>query len=345
MRRRRTHDDVFTLQGGMVSRCYGSFSTITGNSVAKACQSFYVCSNGVEAKLTQSFGGTHTDYKLKKLDAYLRAYSTALKNQSFKLIYFDAFAGAGDIQVGTDDEDLLSSVDDYRPFIAGSSQRALCLGRAFSQYHFVDVKKKNAKALEALKSEFPDICDRIVVHRGDANEEIRKFCSETNWDNTRAVVFLDPFGNQVDWVTLVAIAATKRIDVWYLFPAGLGVNRQISREGTVHFTHGAALDRILGTSDWREAFIKSETVGDLFEMVRSHNVKTANPVAITDYMIGRMREIFGGGVLGEWVPLGSKNVHMYSLLFAWGNPSPAACKLANNLAKAVLRSPRHGRAK
>ena len=158
-------------------------------------------------------------------------------------------------------------------------------------------------------------------------------------------VFLDPFGNQVVWDTLEAIAATKAIDVWYLFPAGLGVHRQIGRDGSVHFTHGAALDRILGTSEWRTAFIKAEIVSDLFEGERSESKKVANPAAITEFMIGRMRGIFKGGVLDEWIPLGTKNVHMYSLLFAWGNPSAAACKLANTLARAVLRSSTSGRVK
>jgi hypothetical protein len=41
-------------------------------------------------------------------------------------------------------------------------------------------------------------------------------------------------------------------------------------------------------------------------------------------MIARMKQVFRGGVLDEWLPLGSRNIHMYSLLFAWANPSPKA---------------------
>lgn len=42
-----------------------------------------------------SFGGPWTLQKLNILDRYLDAYTTALKNQPFNLIYVDAFAGEG----------------------------------------------------------------------------------------------------------------------------------------------------------------------------------------------------------------------------------------------------------
>jgi hypothetical protein len=42
------------------------------------------------------FGGAHTDDKLARLRSYLQAFTSALKNQGFVLIYIDAFAGSGD---------------------------------------------------------------------------------------------------------------------------------------------------------------------------------------------------------------------------------------------------------
>ena len=41
----------------------------------------------------QSFGSDWTSDKLQILRAYLDAYTTAMKNQPFTLIYVDAFAG------------------------------------------------------------------------------------------------------------------------------------------------------------------------------------------------------------------------------------------------------------
>lgn len=165
-----------------------------------------------------------------------------------------------------------------------------------------------------------------------------------DWQKCRAVIFLDPFGNQVEWDTVAAIARTNAIDLWYLFPAGLGVHRQIGRDGTVHYTHEASLDKLLGTSEWREQFIESDLRSDMFDSVQNLTTKTASPLSITKFMIRRMKVIFRGGVLDDWLPLGSNGVHMYSLLFAWANPSEKA-KLAGKLALAVIRSRARGRTK
>ena len=289
----------------------------------------------------QKFGSTHTEYKLGKLDEYLKAYTTALKKRGFRLVFFDAFAGTGDIQIGGETP-LLGAVDDYSPFIEGSAVRALQCGAAFQRYVFVEKSKSKARDLrDKLIAKFPTFQDRIDIHQGDANEELLDFCARTDWKKTRAVVFLDPQGNQVKWKTIEAIARTNAIDLWYLFPAGLGVHRQIGRDGKVHFSHGASLDDLFGTSEWRHNFIEEQDGADLFER-RTDRLKVATPLSITLFMIERMREIFKGGVLDEWSPLGSRGIHMYSLLFAWANPSENA-KLAGKLARAVLRSARRGR--
>lgn len=288
------------------------------------------------------FGGSHTGAKLDSLEKYLGAYSTALKNQGFRLIFFDAFAGTGDVQVGKDSA-LLEGVDDYSPFIQGSTQRALQLGTAFDEYIFVEQKRGKVKELEALKAAHLGIADRISVLHADANAALLEFCAKTDWKKCRAVVFLDPYGNQVKWKTIEAIAKTEGIDLWYLFPAGLGVHRQIGRDAKVHASHKASLDELLGTKDWRNTFIEEQEAPDLFGS-RTERSKVATPQSITRFMIQRMRTVFRGGVLDEWLPLGSQSIHMYSLVFAWANPSEKA-RLAGKLAAAVLRSKRRGRLK
>ena len=291
----------------------------------------------------QRFGSKHTEYKLENLAAYLKAYTTALKRQSFRLVYFDAFAGTGDIQIG-DETPLLEAVDDYSPFIEGSAVRALECGTAFERYVFVEKSRTKSKQLrDKLIAKFPTLQDRIDIHQGEANKELLDFCASTDWKKTRAVVFLDPQGNQIKWKTIEAIARTQAIDLWYLFPAGLGVHRQIGRDGKVHFSHGASLDGLFGTTDWQHSFIEEQDGADLFQK-RTDRSKVATPKSITLFMIRRMREVFKGGVLDEWLQLGSRGIHMYSLLFAWANPSGKA-KLAGNLAKAVLGSARRGRSK
>jgi three-Cys-motif partner protein len=221
------------------------------------------------------------------------------------------------------------------------------LKEKFAHYIFVEKSAKKARDLsERLDREYPELTDRITVKCSDANVELQYFCKTTNWKKYRAVVFLDPFGNQVKWSTLEAIAQTEAIDLWYLFPAGLGVHRQIGKSGKVHHTHSDSLDMMLGTTKWRNAFLRDEqnAQGSLFEEAGSSTVKVATPDSITRFMIDRMNKIFKGGVLDTWLPLGSRGVHMYSLIFAWANPSDKA-KLAGKLAGAVLRSGSRGRRK
>jgi three-Cys-motif partner protein len=45
--------------------------------------------------LSQLFGGNWTEQKLKILERYLNANTTALKNKSFDRVYIEGFAGTG----------------------------------------------------------------------------------------------------------------------------------------------------------------------------------------------------------------------------------------------------------
>ena len=45
-------------------------------------------------------------------------------------------------------------------------------------------------------------------------------------------MFLDPYGTQVSWTTIKAIADTRAIDLWILFPIGT-VNRLLNRDGQI----------------------------------------------------------------------------------------------------------------
>lgn len=288
----------------------------------------------------QKFGGQHTSQKLVALENYLQKYTTALKKQRFKLAYFDAFAGTGAIELTQSSAPLLDG-DNGTNIVEGSVLRAL--RSPFDEYIFVEKSPSKVRELQKLKLSHPHIADRIAIKRGDANEQLRAFCKGRSWNEWRAVVFLDPFGNQVAWETIASLATTRAVDLWYLFPSGLGVFRQIGRDGTVHYTHGASLDRLMGTPEWRTTFLRDEVIGDLFTGQRAIARKEATPESITRFMIARMKTVFEGGVADDWLPLGSKT-DKYSLLFAWANPSEKA-KLAGKLAVAVLRSTKRGRIK
>ena len=60
------------------------------------------------------FGGLWTQTKLQILEKFSNAYTTALKNQSFNLIFIDAFAGKGTISLKhTEDIRQLDLFEDY----------------------------------------------------------------------------------------------------------------------------------------------------------------------------------------------------------------------------------------
>lgn len=293
------------------------------------------------------FAGPHTETKLEKLEAYLKAFLMVFKNKAWAhTIYVDAFAGTGTAPIAKKSDPALPLDEDATEFIVGSAQRALGLELSFSEYIFIEKGRSKAKELQQLKEAFPDKASRIRIENADANKALQAVCEKGNWKKGRAVVFLDPFGNQVEWKTIEAIAKTEAIDLWYLFPAGLGVHRQISGKANFDRDKERSLTRLLGTPDWKQAFIaQTERPADLFDHGGAISRKVVTPASATLYMIGRMKTIFKGGVLDEYLELGPRGHHSYSLLFACANPSPNANALALKLAKAVMRSGKHGGAK
>lgn len=282
----------------------------------------------------KSFAGKGTVSKLKTLADYLSFYTRALSGR-FRLHYLDAFAGTGEIPFAND-LPLLGDGAEASAIIEGSARRALKIPQPFDRYVFVDQRAKNVAELNALRIEFPELSGRIDVQKADANVAVEKFCRDLR-PTDRAVVFLDPFGNQVLWTTIKSIAATSNIDLWYLFPAGLGVARQITKEGRVLADAEASLDRMFGNSEWRQALIETRATTDLFGTTGDLNQKLATAESVTRLMISQMKTIFRGGVLDEWLPLGKRGRHEYSLLFAWSNPSSKASRLARRVAKDIMK--------
>ena len=70
-----------------------------------------------------TFGGSWTQEKLDILRAYLDAYTTALKDQPFQLIYVDAFAGEGFWRPGSDY--MSEEYGEFADLLKGSAAIAL----------------------------------------------------------------------------------------------------------------------------------------------------------------------------------------------------------------------------
>ncbi len=146
------------------------------------------------------FGGTWTDLKIDLVRRYIDAYTTALKNQKFRLMYVDAFAGTGYRSSRGDDPTLgrlpgFSKIDEL---VKGSARVAVEVSdRPFDEFVFIEKHATRYKGLTGLRKEFPEHADRMRFLNEDANAAIMTLCHETDWRRTRAVMFLDPCGMQV----------------------------------------------------------------------------------------------------------------------------------------------------
>ena len=188
-----------------------------------------------------SFGGPWTTDKLEILKEYLNAYTTALKNQGFNLIYADAFAGEGSWSPRS--EYTLEDYSDFQELHQGSPRIALGIqDRAFDRFVFVEKDPSRSASLRTLQIEFPN--RHIEIVNDDANTELPRFCDNLG-DFDRAVVFLDPFATEVAWHIVETIAMTKKIDCWILFPR-MAIARMMPRNNEPTPALADQLDRIFG---------------------------------------------------------------------------------------------------
>jgi len=224
-------------------------------------------------KRRDKFGGNWTEEKLKRLKKYLLEYTKIFAKSSkaryFHTIYVDAFAGTGyrDISKSGNIHDIMFpelAEEDTQEFLKGSASIALEIEPPFNEYLFIESDPEKSEELQKLKSKFPHLADRIKIETKDANKYLRQWCDETNWNRFRAVVFLDPYGMQVEWSLIEAIAHTKAIDLWLLFPLGVAINRMLTRNEPPPPAWEQALTRILGTHEWKKTFYPSRKIQTLF---------------------------------------------------------------------------------
>jgi len=291
-------------------------------------------SNSPNSQEPHSFGGDWTARKLAILRSCLQRYTTALKNQPFTKWYVDAFAGSGTIEVKqspTSDVPLFPDLqsEEARGLINGSAREALAVEPAFDRYLLIEKNPSRAKELESLKIEYAP--KRIFVHCGDANEAIQKLCDK-DWGLNRAVLFLDPYGTQVHWDTLVAVAATKSIDMWLLFPLAIGVNRMTPKvKGDIPEEWLLVLNRLLGCKDWIDVFYETRVERTLFgDEEVSVKIKCEE---MGRYFVERLKTIFPHVAAKPAVLSNSRHSPMYLLCFAAANENGGkiALRIADHL--------------
>jgi three-Cys-motif partner protein len=287
----------------------------------------------------QTFGGSWTEEKLERVRKYLVAYATIMNKQQFRFAYIDAFAGTG-YRILEQHENQLAKIfpevfeNDSQQFLDGSARIALQIRPRFTKYIFIERDINRIVELEKLRSEFAELRDDMVIIHADANSYLQDVCLNRRWKKNRAVLFLDPFGMQVTWETIAAIADTKAIDLWILFPIS-AVNRLLTRTGKISLGWRSTLDVMFGSSDWYDAFYGTRTFTNIFGTEQTDTIKLADFDLIGQYFVRRLKTVFAGVAENPLPLLNSRNTPLYLLCFASGNPkgSKTAIKIAQDILK------------
>lgn len=275
-----------------------------------------------------SFGGSWTIEKLQILADYLDFYTTALKNQHYRLLYIDAFAGSGSIHVGLQDDDMKS-------FIEGSAVRALSVeDKPFDRLIFVESNEQRYRELENLRGQSPG--RDVMTVNVDANTFLENLTED--WVSWRGVLFLDPFATEVKWSTIERIASFNALDTWLLFPVS-AIARMLPRTRQpedISEIWASKLTEIFGNSSWKELYSPSIQMS-LFGEERAE--RDPGVEGIIRIYKQRLSDLFGTRFLEDSVTLrNSRNSPMFEFIFCVGSPSQRAIRLAKDVARHLIRS-------
>lgn len=276
----------------------------------------------------EKWGGPWTQIKLDILSKYLRFYTTALKNQHWcDRIYIDAFAGSGKCEIRSGK--TTKTID-------GSAKIALENDPQFQRFIFIEADNKRHNELKHLCNQYTD--KNIEIYESDANQKIQEFCKKTNWKKNRSVLFLDPYGMEADWETVEAIAKTKSIDFWYLFPLmGFYRNLPINKDSQDERME-KNLFRILGTNEWKNFYTEPQTYNlDLFD---ESNKPSAERESGWEHLVPftklRLESVFPA--VSDPLLLPQIGPPQFALFFAVSNDSEKAIKPGMRAANYILRN-------
>jgi three-Cys-motif partner protein len=295
--------------------------------------------------MKRKWGGKHTVEKLSVVGKYMQAYQTALKKQDFTTFYVDALAGDG-VGLQSNDEQFAFDNDEQAEFDElrrGSAILALGVNPLFDFYRFNEKSSRRSAKLTEAVGNFPDRVEAVSISALDVNDFVIAIAAELKPRMNRGIIFLDPFGMQVRWDSVRAIANCRHLDMWYLFPT-TAVVRLLTRSGLPIKKWRDRLDLALGDTGWRTEFYKRITKVDLFDGVVDAISRVASFGAVEHYVVRRLMQTFSDGiVLENPLRLGPIGKPLFSLCFACGNPSKKAKELAGRLANEIIETNRFRR--
>lgn len=256
--------------------------------------------------------------KLALLGKYLHAYSKIMQHQKQTWLksyaYIDVFANAGVYR----DPETLALVDDS-PLVA------LNCDPPFDEFWFIE---RNLTRLDRLKSVLPgDSSHRqIRLKLGDSNAVLtQKVAPQIRRSNrNRGFVFLDPYGFQVDWATIMHLAEAAAFDIFVNFPI-MGVNRILARHRKAGDHKLDGLRRMMGRTDWLDEVYATQDglFGDV-SFVRG----PLNAEKLARLYIADVEKLFGHAS-APVIMRNSANAPLYALFLASHNAT--AVKITNQI--------------
>lgn len=102
----------------------------------------------------------------------------------------------------------------------------------------------------------------MKIEVGDCNLLICDLAEATlSSPKVRGVAFLDPYGANLEWKTLQALARTGTMEAIINFPVAMAINRLITKSGIVPETWRDQLNTCFGTEAWHDlAYSKSKNL-------------------------------------------------------------------------------------
>lgn len=281
------------------------------------------------------FGGNWTKIKIEILIEYARAYLTIMKSRSFfKLLYFDGFAGSGEIIKVIDDK---VNGKQHVDVTIGAAKRIIEIEdpRPFDEYYFVEKDSDNYKLLEeSTKQAYPK--KKIYTIEEDCNKklvDLSNYLRNPKNKNYRTLAYIDPCGMQVEWRSIECLRGLP-LDMWVLVPTGLGVNRLLKRNGQISDAWLERLEVFLGLPrNEIEKFFYKKTETLFADITEVRKEKDAIDKSAKLYQ-RRLKEVFDY-VSKPYELKNSSNSIMYHLYLTSNNES--AIKIANDIVKKYNR--------
>jgi three-Cys-motif partner protein len=246
--------------------------------------------------------GPWTEVKVEIVQEYAAGFAKIIsKIGYFQPVYIDGFAGGGLLLSETTGE-----------IVEGTPLKIVRLTPPFHEYHFVEKDSSKVAALRALVGSEPG----VSIHSGDSNEILlgEILPSMTYASYRKGLLFLDPYGLDIDWRVIEAAGRSRCIDLLLNFPI-MDMNMNILKTDPSRTApdQAARMDRFWGDDDWKKDCYEEQP--GLFGMLPPRK-KPGNEPAVLAYQ-KRLKEAAGFSYVSTALPMrNEKNAIVYYLIGA-----------------------------